>query len=675
MLATPWRSRVLEPTRLCFLALLCAAVLDPVAMGAGHKITCRVRADFPGWRAAGAYALPGQRLTVRAVGRWAMSKRRAQFYGPAGSTKPYRGFTLGALIMQIGCRTDDLSKKKNPKRDPVVIERYAVGPRLVVVPKYGGLIYFYCNDGRPEDNSGHMDVAIEGAVRAPVVRKGKLTRRSYRRLLDKTEALWGELEGDYIIHCLPVERMKEIPDPNALMDWYDRLYLAYCDLDGRKPSRTKTRYVPDVEISAGTMHSGNPIMYHMGSIDRLINLDRMAFENWGAMHELGHNFQRRDYRLAETPEVDVNIFTMYGIHKLRLLDRGPLMGVYQKGLMTFYKSNCFQEWTSDPFLGLAFYYELVRGLGWQPLKKLFREYWKLPKAERPQTYEARRDLFFRLMSRCTGRNLAPFFERWGVPVSPAALASARRLPKWEGAYRKPGVAEVGIDLYHGRPFPGMALAEVVDKGLECRAIAHPYDRDRLDGVRVLLFNDSRGRVDASPEEAAVLAKWVEDGGVAIICCLAWVGKAYGKKAPDVLNANVLSRPFGISFTTTYLRNLNRSSATVDMAKEAGLREGSVFDSATIARHHLTAGVERLGLLGVSGVTKIERGQGLVWGEPKPGQKDALLVLVPHGRGWVVGYQGGLVSNEFFLQGHKLARFDNAKLWRNIVALISKHVAP
>jgi hypothetical protein len=34
------------------------------------------------------------------------------------------------------------------------------------------------------------------------------------------------------------------------------------------------------------------------------------------------------------------------------------------------------------------------------------------------------------MSRATGRNLGPFFERWGVPTGEAARASIADLPEW-----------------------------------------------------------------------------------------------------------------------------------------------------------------------------------------------------------------------------------------------------
>ncbi|MBM4047592.1 MAG: hypothetical protein FJ279_21005 [Planctomycetes bacterium] len=632
----------------------------------GEVIRCQVLASSEGWTSAGAYAIAGKPLSVQARGHWSVGGRHPQVVGPEGRSAKFGPFRSGALIMQIGCQTDNLSKEDHLKREPVIVERHEVGQMLSLTPKHGGLIYFYVNDRSREGNSGRMSVTIQGAVAAPVVRKHEIAVTAYRQLLEKTEALWGELEGDYIIHCLPVERMKRVQDPDALMDWYDRLYLAYCDLDGRRPSMRKTRYVPDVQISVGGMHSGNPIMYQMRLVDRVVNMDRIRFNAWGAMHELGHNFQRQVYRLAETPEVDANIFTLYGIHTLKLRDHAPLADVYVAGLRTFEQPDCFQEWTEKPFLGLAFYYELVRGFGWEPFKKLFRAYSDVPAKEHPKTYEAKRDLFFTLMSKFTNRNLDPFFKRWGVPVSDQALRTAKGLSPWAGAYPKAGGAQVGIDMYHAEGILDQALAEFLDSGLECRLIMQPYDRDGLVGLKLLLFEDPRFEVHATAQEAPVLAEWVDGGGVALFCCSGWAAKTYGKMEPEQLNANVLVRPFGLFFSGARLANQRQSDETREMAKNLGLREGSAFDSATIARHSLTNGVGRIGLPAIPGVIEAKQGEVLVWGEDDKGTKLPLLALVPRGRGWVAAFPVGLFDREFFWTGYKLGCFDNSKLWINMM---------
>jgi hypothetical protein len=53
-----------------------------------------------------------------------------------------------------------------------------------------------------------------------------------------------------------------------------------------------------------------------------------------------------------------------------------------------------------------------------------------PKAERPKTDQDKRDQWMIRFSRTVGRNLGPFFEAWGVPVTAGALETIKDLPAW-----------------------------------------------------------------------------------------------------------------------------------------------------------------------------------------------------------------------------------------------------
>jgi len=51
-------------------------------------------------------------------------------------------------------------------------------------------------------------------------------------------------------------------------------------------------------------------------------------------------------------------------------------------------------------------------------------------AERPKTDMDKHDQWMVRMSRAVGRDLGPFFEKWGVPTSEKARASIGGLPPW-----------------------------------------------------------------------------------------------------------------------------------------------------------------------------------------------------------------------------------------------------
>ncbi len=90
----------------------------------------------------------------------------------------------------------------------------------------------------------------------------------------------------------------------------------------------------------------------------------------------------------------------------------------------------FDEWKSDPFLGLAMYVQLQQRFGWEPFSKVFVEYRELPDDRRPKTDDDRRDQWLVRFSKQVGHNLGPFFQAWGVPTSEKARASIADLPEW-----------------------------------------------------------------------------------------------------------------------------------------------------------------------------------------------------------------------------------------------------
>ncbi|MCD6404557.1 MAG: M60 family metallopeptidase, partial [Planctomycetes bacterium] len=336
--------------------LLCA----PDTYGASlHRFV--VRADIPGWQGPVCWAARGQTIRVRAEGRWTIDVGGKPPVGPAGyqHQPPYGRFRFGALIMQIGCQTDDLSAKEAPKRPPVVFERHAVGTKSVITPRYGGLVYFYINDSDCTDNAGAIQVIVEGGTGAAVIGYRSRWLRNWPNSIRNIQAPWGEFQGDHVIFSLPTKEMCKVKDPVKVMKYWDTIYLHYCDLDGRVPARKKTRYVPDVDISVGFMHSGYPIMYMTSTIPQLVDMDNPRFPRWGFLHELGHNFQRPAYNFEGTTEVTCNIFTLYGYQQMGLnkIVQEKWKDGYFKKLAYLANGADFAQWQKDPFLGLYMYME------------------------------------------------------------------------------------------------------------------------------------------------------------------------------------------------------------------------------------------------------------------------------------------------------------------------------
>jgi len=207
-----------------------------------------------------------------------------------------------------------------------------------------------------------------------------------------------------------------------------------------RPRRERPeRIVADVQISAGYMHAGYPIMIPIDDSIRIgLNERRLRREGaWGLFHELGHNNQSSDWTFEGAGEVTNNLLVLYVFDRVLGLPydsgreqiRDPVArAVRIQAFMA--KGAPFQDWKGDPFLALMMYIQLYEGFGWRPFETVFGEYSRLREADRLKWDDDKRDQWLVRFSKAAGRNLGPFFQAWGVPTSEAARASIKRLPAW-----------------------------------------------------------------------------------------------------------------------------------------------------------------------------------------------------------------------------------------------------
>lgn len=375
-----------------------------------EKATVSVDPRVPGWHSTGLYAAPGEVVTVRV---------------PASSAN-------AGWKIRIGAHSDRLWHLDSWKRFPDVSRSYAVKTaETQVASAFGGLLFVEA----PKAADGpEVKVEFSGAVRAPHYIHGRTTLAEWQELR-AAPAPWGELETKKIVLSLPSSVLRDLEDPVALMKVWDETLDLVADLAAIPKDRPRAeRIVCDEQISAGYMHSGYPIMTWLDMPPRLVSEAHMKKGDWGIGHELGHNHQIGDWTFEGTGEVTCNLFTMYVID--RIGGTKPANGRVGLPIVAekFEKYTAggkpdFAKWQSDPFLALAMYVQLQHAFGWDAYKKVFAEYRALPAGERPKTHE-RIDQWMVRFSKTVNRNLGPFFQAWGLPVTDAALASVAKLPAW-----------------------------------------------------------------------------------------------------------------------------------------------------------------------------------------------------------------------------------------------------
>jgi hypothetical protein len=387
--------------------------VDPSA----PRVTRTVKLDLkrPDWQSTGLYAVPGEPIQVvlspRDVGR--------------------------GMFVRIGCHTDTLWELPSWQRFPQIAQRTAITREVTRVSSpFGGPIYLEV----PQSEAAIVtDVTISGAVEAPRFVRGRTNLGDWRDALRLRPGPWAELEGRRIILSVPSETIRGLDDPEAVLAYWDEVADLTADLYGiPRERRQPERYVTDRQISAGYMHSGYPIMTGLDVAARFTDLAalRGAEGNacWGFYHELGHNHQKDAWTFEGTGEVTNNLASLYLCERLNNDKIGhPAMAPdARKKRWDAYVAggSAFADWKKDPFLALQFYAELREAFGWGLFEKVFAAYEAAPAADLPRTDDEKRDQWLVRCSRAAGKNLAPFFVRWGIPTSESARRSLADLPAW-----------------------------------------------------------------------------------------------------------------------------------------------------------------------------------------------------------------------------------------------------
>ncbi len=379
-----------------------------------------------GWISTGLYAAPGEAVRVTI---------------PAEAAN-------GTLGVRVGSSSDRLWHKSDWQRAPEVSRTWQLGAATTEVANaFGGLIYVTI----PRDCAhGTVPVTIEGAVEAPFYVLGQTSLEDWRDRMRHLPAPRAELAGRKVILTLPSGNIRDLDDPEALMLLWDRVadlqaeLAAYPTTDRDRP----LRYCADVQISAGWMHAGYPMMVPLQTAGRLVDAENLRTEGeWGFWHEMGHMHQAREWTFEGTGEVTVNLFTLYVFEQLCGKDPScsheSLTGDrrLEEVRQYFADGAPFERWKSKPFLALYMYLQLQQAFGWDAFRAVFAEYRDLPEDERPKTDDEERDQWLVRLSRQVGRNLGPFFEAWGVPTSDEARASIAGLPVWMPDDFPPDAAE------------------------------------------------------------------------------------------------------------------------------------------------------------------------------------------------------------------------------------------
>lgn len=375
-----------------------AKVYPGVPDGNLPRVTREVKIDLsiPRWHGTGLFAAAGESLKVSI---------------PDGAEK------LG-LRVRVGTTTCGLTNHSTWRRAPVVSVEIPLRKRITEFSSpFGGLVYIVVPGGL----KGERVVKIGNVCQAARFVEGVDTPETWAKQLRERRAPMAELENADIVLTVPFENVRDLADPRPLLETWSEILACDAKLTGiPKKRQSPERICADIQLCAGYMHAGYPIMIPLHSARHLVNnrtIRTAAVDDvWGLFHEMGHNHQNYDWTFHGTGEVTVNFFSLYCFEKIsgrkNVRDNHKIGGEkFKKHVEAWYaKGKPFDQWKSDPFLALDFFARLIEKYGWESFEKLFAEYRALPKSERPKTDLEKRQQWCRRYSKIVGEDLTEEFR-------------------------------------------------------------------------------------------------------------------------------------------------------------------------------------------------------------------------------------------------------------------------
>jgi hypothetical protein len=387
-----------------------------VAPADAPRVTRDVAIDpnIPDWTSTGLWVNGGDPVTVKV---------------PAAMAG--KGFAV-----RIGCHTDSLYHLDKWERAPEITRSVPIETEVTVAANaFGGLVFIEV-PGRAAGGQG-FNVNLAGAIEAPLFVLGRDDDAKWNSTIKHRKAPWAEFVCDKVILCCPTENARHVTNPKELMQFWTKVVDAQDEISNQAKDRKRPeRIVCDVQISAGYMHSGYPIMVPVSAADEMVTFNKQKAPGWGYYHELGHNHQRGDFTFEGTGEVTNNVLGMYVFEYV--LGRDPLTGhgaiapaKLAEHISAIKKAgNKFELWKKEPFLALTTYIQLVQGFGWESWRAYLHSFADPSFGPAPKNDDEKRDQFLVRYSKITKKNLADFFDFWGIPVSSSAKAEVGKLERW-----------------------------------------------------------------------------------------------------------------------------------------------------------------------------------------------------------------------------------------------------
>lgn len=213
--------------------------------------------------------------------------------------------------------------------------------------------------------------------------------------------------------------------PSDHVDRLDDVFLRTATVYGLDPRAVGigrklpgTAYITGPDSGSGYANASNGRLCFQ--VNTGASRDLLAGSGWGHWHETGHTFQTTQYTWGNLVEVTVNISSLAvqeGWGQGNRLDESGNQSMVKTFFAKPVASRNFDDARAvSPFLPLFLFDQLRRafGPGFYPRVSQMYRISRFVGEWQPGSDQEKRDVFATTTSRVANRNLAPFFEQWGV---------------------------------------------------------------------------------------------------------------------------------------------------------------------------------------------------------------------------------------------------------------------
>ncbi|EGO7566492.1 hypothetical protein F6356_002524, partial [Enterococcus faecalis] len=318
------------------------------------------------------------------------------------------------------------------------------GENIISRPESDGMVYL-----ENKSYNQTLTVTLEGGVEVPKYVLGKEgSAEEFSKMANKLKdkVPFFEIEGKYAFGTFQMSQLEYLDYENKdrlpeLLNYWDQVVTWTNEVYG---FNEEAGYAAAKNLDQ-RIHITNPdsgVGYASATSKRItFQIDTGASKHilsglpnedqWGLWHEIGHTYQNPYYKFEEMTEVTVNISANYIRQKVGMGDRTES----RKNEIAAYLSKPREEKNyieQNVFDKLAALWTLQRVFGDDFFPTLSQEYRTTPLSELSNSNsEEQIQSMIQMMSKVTNRNLAVYFDYWGLDASEKTWEYCNKLPDLE----------------------------------------------------------------------------------------------------------------------------------------------------------------------------------------------------------------------------------------------------